>query len=123
MIHGLLMVLQHVFRNSKIPVDNFMRQVFSLKKKKKRRPRRQKKKTKTKTIVAENDANHEKVEYYFKIPHFQSSQATFSFLGEKQVIQQKLLTVTLVNLSKLLTVTLVNLDSYSPFKKVNRWKL
>lgn len=117
MIHGLLMVLQHVFRNSKIPVDNFMRQVFSLKKNKTKTP------TTKKNIVAEDDANHEKVEYYFKIPHFQSSQATFSFLGEKQVIQQKLLTVTLVNLSKLLTVTLVNLDSYSPFKKVNRWKL
>lgn len=55
-----------------------------------------------------------KVEYYFKIPHFHFLQATFSFLREKPVSQQKLLTVTLVNLNKLLTVTLVNFDSYSP---------
>lgn len=64
--------------------------------------------------VAEDYANHKKVEYYFKIPHFHFLQATFSFLREKPVSQQKLLTVTLVNLNKLLTVTLVNFDSYSP---------
>lgn len=39
------------------------------------------------------------------------------------MVQQKLLTVTSVNLNELLTATLVNLDRYSPFKKVNRWKL
>lgn len=89
---------------------------FQLKKKKMKTPT-------TNKTVSGDDANHEKVEYYFKIPHFQSLQATLPFLSEKGVIQQKLLTVTLVNLSKLLTVTLVNLDRYSPFKKVNRWKL
>lgn len=38
----------------------------------------------TQKTAAEDYANHEKVDYYFKLPHFQFLQATFSFLGRNQ---------------------------------------